>query len=192
MIRLLKSVFKISFLFMVLGCIVPTCSFSQDSLRIERLIIIESTKFTGWQNPPTRVIFNKGEKVKIKKYNDTTIKGRIDTLLDSSIVIGGKQVKINEIKGINAVSNKGATITIIGLSTIVFSAGMMALSTIIYPEIYNDEDEDINRWSRFYYDLGFAMIGFVGAKLTLGGILILATVKHYRADRKWKLYVSAK
>jgi hypothetical protein len=189
MIRLLKSLFKISFLFVVLRIYIPTSCYSQDTIRKENFLVIESTKFKGWQKPPTRVIFNKGEKVKIKDYNDRVIKGKIDTILDSCIVIDGNKIKINDIKEINTASNKGLKVTLAGLGTIVFSAGMMVLSIVFYPEIYNDEGEDINRWSRFYYQLGISMIAIVGAKLTLGGILILATVKHYRIDKNWKIYV---
>jgi hypothetical protein len=167
-----------------------TCCFSQDSTSKEKFLVIESTKFRGWQTPPARVKINTGDKVTIG-YNNAIITGKIDSVEDSSIVLNGRQIKLNEINRINAVTNRGTNETIIGLSTLAFSVLMISLSDVVYPEKINEEGEDENRYPNTYYCMFFALNAFAGGVLTIVGVIELISIKHYNIGENWKLYVSS-
>lgn len=173
--------------FLSLGCT------GQDSLRNEKYLIIESTKFIGWQSQPIRKILTAGISVAIKKYNnDTIIRGKIDYLTDSSLVINKHSINLNKIEKIKIIAKKGMKMTTIGATTLFLSCGMMAFGNEFYPDIRNEEDEDINRYPRSYYMMGFACMGCSGGLLALTGIANMATNPYYKMDKNWKLYVKSK
>ena len=180
-----------SFLLTVLVVHISLACYSQDSINKEKYLVIESNKFTGWQRPPTRIIFKVGKNVTIKKYNDDkTIRGKIDSISDSSITVKGNQIKLNDIKRIS--SNKGTRDIIIGSSSLAFFTGLMIYREKTYVPEYNDVNEDVNAGSFTFSQLLFGLCAVYSGAYTIFGIVEKVTIKYYRMDKDCKLFVNTK
>jgi hypothetical protein len=188
--HLLLTLFTVFFTILVTQ--LPTTSYAQDSIKKQKILVVEkeNQKIRYIRNPKGTLTeiqprsFKTGKKVIVKRYdNDTTLRGKIELITDSSLTIKGKSINLSKIKSICAY--RGLEPTILGLSMI--SAGI--ISVLLFESFENDNYDggDYNTSNLIGPFLSIA-VAFLGACTTVFGIVETITIKNYKMD-KYKLRI---
>lgn len=166
-------------LFAVLILNFPFDSFSQDSVKTEKILLVERKTLKNWQTKPTQRIFHTGKKVAIKRYsNDSLLRGHIESIMDSSIIIKGETVPLKDIRRISVI--RGETISWVGAAASALSLGVFAGGYIVINSVE-------------YRGLGAIVFGVLGSfcavPVLIFGIIDRVTAKHYHLDKDFVIMV---
>lgn len=163
---------------------IPSLCFSQDSVNTEKILVAQKTIKPKLQIHPTPYnihhYFKKGNRVSIKKFDNTKVNGKIDSIADSSIVIKGDLIKLNDIKRLNRKWGLNA------LATIAVFAGAYTAIGYIYPPKYDEVDFNVNAYG---YNMSIYITTICAGVV---GIIEIVSIKYYKMDKNSKLYVMTK
>jgi len=171
---------------------VPVISFSQDSIRHKKVLIVgkkdirHKDVIISDSNATTVLthVFEEGDKVAVKTNDNKYLTGKIKNITDSSILIKENSVMINQIKMICV--HRGIEPTILGLSLV--SGGFITSGLIFTCSDVNEYGTSYN-WSAA---LTSAVVGFfAGGGTTLFGIIEMSATKHYSMKKKFVLGVKS-
>jgi hypothetical protein len=163
--------------------LVPYNCFSQDSAKYEKILLVERTILKKEQTKPTQKIFHIGKKVAIRQYSsDTLLRGHIESIMDSSIVIKGKTIDLKDVKQIKVI--RGSSIIWTGAAASTFSLSLLLTGYLVANSSENSNTD---------LGMGFAFIGVVGFFCTVPvliyGIIDKLTAKHYHMDKDFVIMV---
>ena len=152
----------------------------QDSLRKSKRLIIEQIKLPKGNKQLKYIFLDQGQKIKITYKNDSVVRGKIEFVNDSSVIIKNRSIKINEINSIT--KGVGGRLLIVGVSSTALFA---ILAAVTANQPYNDNSMFGSPVYLFlplaFYDL-LIMVPI--------GIIELASTKHYRMNDNWKIVIS--
>ena len=180
---------SIYFLFTVIGFFISLDCNSQDSIYDGKyLLLTKMTSATGHQL--RHLVYRKIKQDKdiniITKHSDT-IDGRFSIISDSSILINGRHINLNEIKKIQA--NRGETESIIGLSTLVLFSGLIAfMETTNKPQ----EEDELALQNFYIREFIYGSIAFAGGIVAIIGLSDMTAFRYYNLDKSWILRISEK
>ncbi len=161
----------------------PYNCFSQDSSKYEKILLVERTVLKKGQTKPTQRIFHIGKRVAIRQYSsDTLLRGHIETIMDSSIVIKGRIIDLKDIKQISVI--RGASIIWAGAAASTFSLSLL-LTGYLVANANENANTDLG--------IGFALIGVAGffcsVPVLIYGIIDKLTAKQYQLDKDFVIMV---
>ena len=159
-----------------------------DTLAKSKKLIVEQTKLREGNKWPRHITFIAGKRIVIKKYHDKKIiRGPLEYVTDSSILVKGKFIKIKEIQSVQR--HSGGTLLVVGLSTsasfIIIAEGVNVLTVPKYDK-YGDITNDPTNIIITIFVIGVLDLFTV----VPAGIVQLALTKNYRMDKNWKIVIS--
>jgi hypothetical protein len=154
---------------------------SQDTTTTQKILLLEKTTLKSGQTKPSQKIFYINNKIVVRRYSNTKVlRGRIDSINDSTIIVKGKSIDIKDIKIIN--KNKGEAIIRVGEVATIISIGMPIIG---YIEFNNNSKMD-----GFTYGVISAMVTIlITVPVLVIGFIDRVTEKHYHLDKNYKLIV---
>ncbi len=194
----IKKFTLITFLLFCLTLVfqIPQQSLAQDSIKQHRVLVVDNSNARVQNSPFPNMpsvpgppkIFKKGKRVTItKNSSNEKIRGRIECLGDSSIIINGQTINLSDVSSIKAY--RGVETAIVGGSAFVASFSLFGIFTGTYVPDYNDEGEDQNRYSLFNKQIVTIVVGFASGVVALVGIISLASSKRYRMEDGYQLKI---
>jgi hypothetical protein len=163
--------------------------FGQDSAGYEKILVIQRQTLKPWHKDSTRFYFKKGNRLCLTKYNKKVVIGRLESLNDSSIVVGKKEIILKEIKRINRYN--GVNLSIIGPSLSLYGFELFELLLKVRDD-YNDDYVPPGETRTIGIASVGAVIIFLGACTTIVGLIEVASTKYFKMGDKWKLVVKSK
>ena len=150
-----------------------------------KVLIVEKTTLQKNQTIPKSTAFTEGERIVIKRYNNKMIvRGKIESISDSSVSVKGNKIKLNEIQRIS--KRRGGTLLVTGISTLALSGISEAICNNIEQQ-KNIEDGNGGFSTSLIISIVICSVDlFIIVPI---GIIIAATTKHYWMDKDYKLIV---
>ena len=158
-------------------------SFSQDNTISNKILLVKRTYLKSWQTEPTQKKFHIEKKVTIKRFsNDTVVRGKIISIMDSSIIIDSKIIPLKDIKRISLI--RGETAIGIGAVTTGICLGFFIWGGV---QMSNDHLGNME-------GVGMVLLSFMAAVCITGPVLIYGVIdrvteKHYHLDKDFKISV---
>jgi len=171
--------------FITFFVIIQRDCYAQDSVKAKKILIVEQTTRKKWQPPASPTIFKEEDKVTLViNGNDQKLRGRIEVISDSLIIVEGHIINLSEIKSIKAF--KGVITTLTGFNSIILSVGML----VYFHGTDNPYNEDsYAQTGSLIVSLVFAVGGGVAAVV---GLINVTSAKNYRLGSDYKMYVMSK
>jgi hypothetical protein len=163
--------------------LIPYNCFSQDSAKYEKILLVERTILKKGQTKPTQKLFHVGKKIVIKRYsNDIVLRGKIESISDTSIIMKRQAIPLTDIKTIYA--NRGIVTIKVGAVASTVTAWVTLAGLVIAETSINNVG---------YQNLLFFICGVAADIFTIPiliiGIIDHVTAKHYHLDRDFKIMV---
>jgi len=160
-------------MFMLMTFQISFNCYSQDSSRTIKILYIERTTLESNQTHPTHKIFRIGNKIKINRYsNDTILRGKIESIGDTSIILQSKIVALNDIKCIK--KSGGNIMFVIGALTPI--AGTI-IGSATSPN--NDFDRAIGTYVGLIYGV------LVGVVIEMVGVMSIVAERKFHLDKDY-------
>ncbi|MGD0711395.1 MAG: hypothetical protein ABR968_09460 [Bacteroidales bacterium] len=162
-------------------------SFSGINKPTGNKLIVKQTKLRKNQDKPNSITFIEGDRIVIKRYNNNIIIcGKIESISDSSVLVKGNKININEIQRIS--KRRNGTLLATGLSSVAFLSGIAYVSSATWQPKYDGHEDLINDDTGYLLAiLGVAFVDFI---ITVpAGIIQIATTKYFKMSDGWKLYI---
>ena len=157
----------------------PDC-ISQNTSSTQNILVLQKTTLKSGQTKPDQKIFKQNCSISVRRYsNPKVLRGKIDSINNSSIYLKGNLVDIKDIKRINTF--RGKALTFIGPTLILTS---ISLSQFAFTPP--------NEYGNSYITLAFfpVFFGFVGGMIvTCTGLIEILTTKHYHLDKDYKIVI---
>jgi len=129
-------------------------------------------------------VFKPGQKVSIVEFNNDKLeKGKIECISDSAIMLKGSLIKIKNIKKIS--KYKGVVLAKVGIASFVFFASTSYISN----NLYLDNEDDNSDGEVPAVPIISAFFATVSLIAEIPAIIEVATTKHYKMDKGWRLTV---
>jgi len=153
-------------------------------------LVAQRTRLRDGQELTSQVMFLIGKKVYIRRYNnDTLVKGVLECVTDSSIMIKGKLIKIKDIKIIS--KHRGGDILIIGLSSLAVLTVAIFVDKALFDPGVDKYGNAIEAHGYYESEMAFLFCGFLDVVTVIPtGLIKLSLTRHYKMDRGWKLKVA--
>ncbi len=162
---------------------IATYSIAQANLPYHHILVVKRILDKSWQKYSYERFFRTGNRVFVRTFTGNAAMGVLGVISDSTITVKGKEIKLNDIKEINAY--KGYEPAVLGSSLLATGIGIGATFNNYYNHHHNSSEDS--------YGMGIALlavgIGFIGTCITVFGITEIGTTKHFKIGKKWKLSV---
>ncbi len=162
---------------------IATYSIAQANLSHHNVLVVDRILNKSWQKGSYQRIFRIGNRVFVQTFTGDVAMGVLGVISDSTITVKGKEIKLNDIKEINAY--KGYEPAVLGSSLLATGIGIGATFNNYYNHHHNSSEDS--------YGMGIALLAvaimFIGTCTTLFGVTEIGTTKHFRIGKKWKLSV---
>jgi hypothetical protein len=178
---------------------IPLLGQAQDSIGIQNILLVEKTaKHLQPDTLPGGTIkavhqryFKKGDRVAVIKYDVKKMQtGKIKSITDSSIFLKGEEINITNIKRISPY--RGVEISLAGASTAGLGITLFGLFGAFYTPKYDEDGDEYTKYGLFNRQIVSLLVTFAGCMVSVVGIIQVATVKHYRMDKGYTLWVGTK
>jgi len=116
--------------------------------------------------------------------NDEKLRGQIEVISDSLIIVEGHIINLSDIKSIKAF--KGVITTLTGFSSIILSFAMLATFHGSNTSYYEDE------YAQTASLIVSAVFAAAGGAVAVVGLINVTSAKNYRFDSDYKMCVMSK
>jgi len=162
---------------------IATYSIAQANLSHHNVLVVDRILNKSWQKGSYQRIFRTGNRVFVRTFTGGVAVGVLGVISDSTITVKGKEIKLNDIKEINAY--RGYEGVVIGTSLLATGIGIGET----YTKYYNKQGDSYQGTFNMGIALVAVVIGFIGACTTVFGVTEIGTTKHFKIGKKWKLSV---
>lgn len=162
----------------------PDNCHSQDSTGFEKILLVEKTRLKNEYAKPDRKIFHAGKRVSLERYsNDTVLRGKIESIPDSAVIIQNQVIPLSDIRTIRANRDKGVIKAgAIGssLAAAVTLAGLMTAESSVH------NTGNVNPW----FFIAGVIADIFTVPVLIAGVIDHVAAKRYHLDRDYKISVS--
>jgi len=172
-------------MFIAFFVVIQQDCYAQDSVKAKKILVVEQIARKKWQPPASPTIFKEKDKVTIViNGNDEKLRGQIEVISDSLIIVEGHIINLSDIKSIKAF--KGVITTLTGFSSIILSFAMLATFHGSNTSYYEDE------YAQTASLIVSAVFAAAGGAVAVVGLINVTSAKNYRFDSDYKMCVMSK